>query len=471
MEERIKYSYVVPFVMTISVGFFYLGYNYRWYNALTYVLHSQYLNEGKSPLKDRNLFNSMVSATIPVGAIFGAIFGSMLVEIGRRNAVIIIWIMQIIGSFLWTIFDFNWLILGRVIQGIVIGSFTVVSSLFINEVSPKSISGSLGMANQLMAVIGGIFAKTLGLFAPLRGDEDILTSQNWRIIFGAPGIVAIAQLILMVFVFKYDSPTYYSLVHDSKNYILINSWIYNTKANDISTQLQSQEISQYSIKKTSWRDLFSANYRKALIICWLLSFFQQATGINCVSFYSNEMFMQGLSGDKAEMSARYGTLFVDIASILGVFSASYMLRKYGRKLMMEFGVGIIWIIFWWLYLSSSFMVSSMIKTSIFLFVFTFNISIGGLLWVYISEVLTSKGISFAAQVNYLGAIFFGSTVNIFFEVLGAPIVYLIFAVIQIISFSFINIFVKETKGLNKAEWERLYEWDYQMKEDEIELKC
>ena len=105
----ILYRYVIVWVFTIALGFFYLGYSYRWFNALTYALHMQYMNEGKFVIEDRDLFNSVVSGAIPIGAIIGSIFGGILVEKGRRKAIIILWIMQIIGSMFCVVFDFMWL--------------------------------------------------------------------------------------------------------------------------------------------------------------------------------------------------------------------------------------------------------------------------------------------------------------------------------------------------------------------------
>ena len=206
----------------------------------------------------------------------------------------------------------NTVVSGRLIQGVVIGSFTVVSPLFISEISPKSVSGSLGMSNQGMVVFGGILAKLFGLIVPLKGDDDILTSDNWKLIFAFPGIISFIQLLLILFIFRFDSPTYYLMHHDLQKYSLINSKIYNKSEGDFSVVCVQDGWGQSNSDKNSWLNQFSISNRKTLIIGWVLSLFQQATGVNCVSFYSNEMFMQGLAGDDAEISARVGTLIVDI---------------------------------------------------------------------------------------------------------------------------------------------------------------
>ena len=69
-----------------------------------------------------------------------------------------------------------------------------------------------------------------------------------------------------------------------------------------------------------------------------LSAAQQATGWGFVTFYSNEIFMQGLSGNEAEKAARIGTFFLGITSLVAVLSAIYMLKIYGRKILMLGGV-------------------------------------------------------------------------------------------------------------------------------------
>ena len=98
----------------------------------------------------------------------------------------------------------------------------------------------------------------------------------------------------------------------------------------------------------------------------------------------------------------------------------------------------------------------MVKIAVILFVFIFNNTIGGILWIYASEILSAKGVSLVAQMNNVGGLFFGAMVNIFFNLLTPPGVYMWFILIQILSASFIYFFIKETKGLSMEECESLY---------------
>ena len=60
-------------------------------------------------------------------------------------------------------------------------------------------------------------------------------------------------------------------------------------------------------------------------------------------------------------------------------------------------------------------------------------------------------------MNNLSGLLFGGMVNIFFNILTPPGVYMWFIALQIFSASFIYYFVKETKGLSKEECESLYQ--------------
>jgi succinate dehydrogenase/fumarate reductase cytochrome b subunit len=78
------------------------------------------------------------------------------------------------------------------------------------------------------------------------------------------------------------------------------------------------------------------HYRKALLISSTLSILQQMTGINAVTFFSNEIFKNGNflisyasigeSGNEAEMKARIGTFIVGIAAFFGTLTSIPLLK-------------------------------------------------------------------------------------------------------------------------------------------------
>ena len=305
-----------------------------------YTLHKKYVYEGKYVIEDRDVFNSIISSMIVVGAMAGSILGGIIAEKGRRKAVIILSMAFICDCFLLWVFDFFWLLIGRLILGIIIGSFWVVSPLYIREISPKSIAGPIWILNQVMVVLGSITSFIFGIFVPLKDDIDAETSDVWRFIFAFPSCVAFLQICLLLFIFKYDSPIFYLINKDKNNYDKVIQKIYRTHTIDNESIIPHDKCNK-DIKDIAWSEILSTKYRYALIVGLTLSVAQQATGWSFVAFYSNEIFMQGLSGNDAEHAARIGTFFLGISSLFAVISAIYMLKIYGRKFLMLYGI--IWI--------------------------------------------------------------------------------------------------------------------------------
>ena len=172
----------------------------------------------------------MISALLPIGAMIGAPIGGQLAERGRRRAIILLSVLLVAASLIWLVFNFYCLFFGRLLQGIIVGCFTTVAPIYISEVAPKSISGSLGMANQFMGATGTTVAFLFAFIVPTKDDDATLTTKIWMLLLFLPGILGFIQLVLMIFVFKYDSPTYYLSQKDYANYNKMMKCIYISKA-------------------------------------------------------------------------------------------------------------------------------------------------------------------------------------------------------------------------------------------------
>lgn len=225
---------------------------------------------------------------------------------------------------------------GRFFEGIVIGCFTVISPLFVKEISPKCIAGPLGAINQLMMTVGTGIALSLAFIVPTNDDVASYTSNSWRILFVAPVIFGGIQLIMLLY-FKYDSPTFYLFQRDFENYSRIMSKIYKHSKEEREAEIVKCKEEQHE-NELSWSQIFSYPYLNSLLVGIILSIIHQATGITLVIFYSNEIFLQGLKGDEAEFSARIGSIFVSIVSFFGVMLSAIILKIYGRKSIMLFGI-------------------------------------------------------------------------------------------------------------------------------------
>ena len=103
-----------------------------------------------------------------------------------------------------------------------IGAISISCPLFVEEISPKEQSGPMGTFTQIMITVGFIIAYCLGFLVPYEyteeGDEnkDIYTSKIWKWIFLTPILIAGLQLLLLICIFRYDSPRYYHLIGDNE---------------------------------------------------------------------------------------------------------------------------------------------------------------------------------------------------------------------------------------------------------------
>ena len=111
-------------------------------------------------------------------------------------------------------------------MGIAMGMYITVCPIFISEISPPSLTGPLGCLNQLALVSGLIIAFSVAFIMPLPDDQEALTTRLWRIIFILPAIFAITQVVLFIFIFKYDSPQFYKKIKNTVKYHKVMSLIY-----------------------------------------------------------------------------------------------------------------------------------------------------------------------------------------------------------------------------------------------------
>jgi facilitated trehalose transporter len=182
----------------------------------------------------------------------------------------------------------------------------------------------------------------------------------------------------------------------------------------------------------------------------------QLSGFSGIIFYSTELFTEGKDGVNAERKARIGTLGIGIMCFLGTAVGIPVTKWFTRKFI--FLVGQVMIFLCLLFLGIFAIIDSQVLLTIAALAisFCFNMTMAGLMWLYTSEILPTKGTSLVGMVNLIGALGIGACTNLLFELLSPPGFYFTFSGIQIITFVFIFIFVKETKGKTKDECLKVY---------------
>mmetsp|Transcript_17677 Transcript_17677/g.15591 ORF Transcript_17677/g.15591 Transcript_17677/m.15591 type:complete len:207 (+) Transcript_17677:416-1036(+) len=199
----------------------------------------------------------------------------------------------------------------------------------------------MGALNQFMVTFGIMIAYFLGFTAPVKyvqfkGESlnpQILTTQSWRIVFIVPAILAIIQSLLLIFIFKYDTPKYYKQQGRRDMIKTVNKAIYTRSELDESIEEEDIHEEYVPISK-----LLEPQYIKAFIAGCILALFIQLSGINSIIFYSSTIFTKGSEpGYDTEVSARIGTAIVGIVNCLVPLLVIPLLSKMGRKSLLSLG--------------------------------------------------------------------------------------------------------------------------------------
>ncbi len=264
--------------------------------------------------------------------IFGAMAGNIVAgpmsdKFGRKN-VLLVTAMLFTISALWsaTATTYVSFVIARIIGGIGIGGAILIAPIYIAEIAPPKLRGSLVSLNQLNIVIGISVAYFSNYFL-----KD-LEGESWRWMLGVEAIPAIIYFLALFAVPR--SPRWLiqrlNLVKIAeKTLIKIGGKEY--------AQLTIEEIQRGIAKKEAkgtFSDLFSSRMKTIMIIALGIAFFQQITGINAIFYYAPTIFEQaGGSTDSSFLQA----IVVGLTNLVFTLVAIRLIDKLGRKPLLIIG--------------------------------------------------------------------------------------------------------------------------------------
>ena len=112
-------------------------------------------------------------------------------------------ILILIGSGITLILTIPTILIGRLIYGFAAGVLTVSMQKCMCETVPLSLTSIFGAFTGIYINFAGVICLLLGLTLP--SDVSQYRNDNfWRLIFGFNMIFAVLQILLLLFVFKYE---------------------------------------------------------------------------------------------------------------------------------------------------------------------------------------------------------------------------------------------------------------------------
>ncbi|WP_438351671.1 sugar porter family MFS transporter [Paenibacillus sp. FA6] len=395
-------------------------------------------------------------SSLIIGCIVGAAFSGVLSDkFGRKRLLITASILFIIGSIGSGLADtFSYYIIARIIGGLGIGITSTLSPLYNAEIAPAKFRGRLVALNQLAVVTGIFLTYFVNLWISNSGDAAWGVTTAWRWMFGVGTIPGVLFLVLLFFV--PESPRW--LIKQGRP----------ADALPILLRIHGEDLAKkevIDIKKSfdqesgSIRQLFKPGLRIALIVGVALAVLQQITGINAVMYYAPEIFKATGAGTN---SALIQTIFVGLVNFLFTILAIWLIDKVGRKALLLVGTGSMMICL--IVIGAAFQTGNTsgpwVLIFILLYVASFAISLGPVVWVIMSEIfpnrIRGKAIAIASMALWAADYVVSQSFPPMLSSIGPGITFWIFAAMSFITFIFTWRVVPETKGKTLEEIELLW---------------
>ena len=388
-------------------------------------------------------------SNLMIACVIGALLAGPIADwAGRKKILILCAVLFTVSAILSALpRSFTELVIARFIGGMGVGMASVVSPMYIAEISPAKIRGRLVALNQL-AIVVGILLSYLSNW--LLVDTGI---NNWRYMLVAEILPAITFLVGLFFI--PESPRWLTKEGLEKEALDV----LNVVAGEANADHELQEVKKsLAEKRTSLKELLHPSLRRVLIVGILFSLFAHITGIDTIIYYGPIIFLE--SGFKTD-SALLASVMIGITNLIFTFVGMAMVDKAGRKLLLLVGLAGMGIS---MTLVGLCMQSDMISAKwtllwIMTYIASFAMSIGVVIWVYLSEIYPTRvrgqALSVATMVLWLGNVILTQLFPVMMERFGGGTFY-IFSFICLLAFIFTWTMVKETKGVSLEEIEEMW---------------
>lgn len=406
-----------------------------------------------------------------IGSIVGVLFAGVLSDkFGRKLTMVIsafLFSTSAIGCALCA--DFNQLVVYRIIGGIGIGVVSIISPLYISEVSVAQYRGRLVSLYQLAVTVGflGAYLVNYQLLAyaesctnPGTGWFDLIfVTEVWRGMLGMETLPAILFFIIIFFI--PESPRWLILKGQDAKATNILKRIY-VSAKDVAFQVNETKSVLSSESKSEWSLLLQPGILKAVIIGVCIAILGQFMGVNAVLYYGPSIFKNaGLSGG----DSLFYQVLVGLVNTLTTVLALVIIDKVGRKKLVYYGVSgmivtLLLIGFYFLF-GESLGVSSIFLLIFFLsYVFCCAVSICAVVFVLLSEMYPTKvrglAMSIAGFSLWIGTFLIGQLTPWMLQNLTPAGTFFLFAIMCVPYMLIVWKLVPETTGKSLEEIERYW---------------
>jgi SP family sugar:H+ symporter-like MFS transporter len=449
-------GFIAAIVAVATIGGFMFGYDSGVINGTQQGLELAF---GLSKLG-----TGFTVGAILIGCAVGAFTAGRLADrVGRRKVMMIaalLFLASAVGA--GAASSAAWFILARLLGGLGVGAASVLSPVYISEVTPAAIRGRLSSVQQIMIITGltGAFIANYGLAkaAGTSVDPLWLGYAAWRWMFWMQVIPAAIYFLALLTI--PESPRFLVVkARDAEASTVLTRLFGAAEADRKVTEIRGSLVADHRPRLSDLRDPTTGKVRTIVWAGIGIAIFQQLVGINIVFYYGAVLWQSvGFSeADSLKINILSGTL-----SILACLFTVLTVDRIGRKPLLLIGSGGMAVTL--AVVATCFARGSIVEGSLHLpghtgtialiaanlYVIFFNASWGPVMWVMLGEMFPNQirgsGLAVSGFAQWIAN--FGISVSFpaMAAGLGLPATYGFYALSAAVSFFFVRAVVRETRG-------------------------
>jgi sugar porter (SP) family MFS transporter len=340
------------------------------------------------------------------------------------------------------------LVVGRFVLGTAVGAAGMIVPVYIAEISPSRVRGSLVSLNQLMITVGIMVSYGVG-FA-------FTAVEGWRWMLGL-GVVP-AAILFIGMVFLPESPRWlvgHQRLEEARE-ILRRA---RGPGAGVDEEIKSIEVLHRAEERAGYRDLLKPNLRPAFIVGVGTALINQLVGVNAVVYYAPTLLSDAGFGDSASILATWG---VGTVNVLLTIIALLLIDRLGRRPLLLIGTGgvtLSLIVLGATYLlpSQSGVAGYILVDGLMAYMAFFAASLGICIWLLNSEIyplqVRGKGSAAGSITHWVLDLLIASTVLTLINTITPTGTFWLYAAFGMIGILFFYRVVPETKGRSLEEIE------------------
>ncbi|MCK4746181.1 MAG: sugar porter family MFS transporter, partial [Bacteroidales bacterium] len=379
-------------------------------------------------------------SSLLVGCIAGAFGSGVITEKYGRKKVLVVVALFFAVSCAGMAFATNvpFFISARILGGLAVGAVSVLSPMYVAEVAPSKIRGTLITIYQLAITMGILISYLVNY-----GLHDV--DNNWRWMFATgliPSVVFFTGLLFIP-----ESPRWLMKAGNKAKAVAILERIGGDEF--ASSGINEIEMSLTDTRgKTGILALFKPEFRKVVYLGIALAVFVQITGINIVVDYAPKIL---ISAGVDIKNALLQTSLIGIVNFAFTFFAVWLIDKLGRRPLYMIGSAGMAITLLLIAAAFFFEMNPAFTTiCIMLFIAFFASCIGPAFWTLVAEMFPNRIRGTAVALASFTQWVFNFLVILLFphllKAIGGSITFLFLSVMSLLQLLIAWFYLRETKG-------------------------